>query len=444
MRGIKLVQFSKYSLLLINFLAVIFYASVFLFATQFISTQNESHALLEQLNAVPYKPELIFTVTVVLFFTLMTIIVFRDYSKSYKNRDSIDQLLLAELIVALGLLVSLHFSYNGFLLLVFADVFFHFKDMYNLIEKRYWLFFLILSFGLLLLTDANVLSTFLPLPDINTYINFFPIYLRIVLIFVKNFLTSINLIVFIISLIFYIMNAITEKHNLEEEVRMVSQVNVELNNYVALTEKITEDRERKRISREIHDTLGHALTGISAGIDAVKVLIDIDPKKAKNQLVSVSNVVREGIVDVRRSLKKLRPDALESRTLQDALNKIINDYQEISQIQIDFHYDWQTADLSVAVEDIIFRVIQESITNSLRHGHASKIDITMSENNDYTITIKDNGIGAKEFSLGYGLMQMRERLAIIGAQVTFNGEDGFETFITIPKTRSNYDKSNDS
>lgn len=240
------------------------------------------------------------------------------------------------------------------------------------------------------------------------------------------------------------MNAITEKHNLEEEVRMVSQVNVELNNYVALTEKITEDRERKRISREIHDTLGHALTGISAGIDAVKVLIDIDPKKAKNQLVSVSNVVREGIVDVRRSLKKLRPDALESRTLQDALNKIINDYQEISQIQIDFHYDWQTADLSVAVEDIIFRVIQESITNSLRHGHASKIDITMSENNDYTITIKDNGIGAKEFSLGYGLMQMRERLAIIGAQVTFNGEDGFETFITIPKTRSNYDKSNDS
>lgn len=98
----------------------------------------------------------------------------------------------------------------------------------------------------------------------------------------------------------------------------------------------------------------------------------------------------------------------------------------------------------MAVEDIIFRVIQESITNSLRHGHASKIDITMSENNDYTITIKDNGIGAKEFSLGYGLMQMRERLAIIGAQVTFNGEDGFETFITIPKTRSNYDKSNDS
>ena len=65
------------------------------------------------------------------------------------------------------------------------------------------------------------------------------------------------------------------------------------------------------IAREIHDTIGHALTGISAGIDAVTVLIDLDPEHAKKQLSSVSNVVREGIVDVRRSLNKMRPGALE-------------------------------------------------------------------------------------------------------------------------------------
>ena len=53
---------------------------------------------------------------------------------------------------------------------------------------------------------------------------------------------------------------------------MVSKVNTELNNYMALSEKIAEDRERKGIAREIHDTLGHALTGISAGLDAVRGL----------------------------------------------------------------------------------------------------------------------------------------------------------------------------
>lgn len=437
MRGLKLVQFSKYVLLFINFLAVIFYASIFLFATQLITAQGDSHALLEELSALPYKPELIFTTTVALFFFLMAIIFYRDYLKGQKKNDSWDKWVLGEFLVALVMLVSLHYSYNGFLLLVFADVFYHSKDMYNLIDKRYWLFFLFLSFGLLLITDVNVLSTVLPLPDIDTYISFLPVYLRISLVFAKNFLNSINLIVFIISLVSYIMYAITEKHNLEEEVRMVSQVNAELNNYVALTEKITEDRERKRISREIHDTLGHALTGISAGIDAVKVLVDIDPNKAKIQLGLVSNVVREGIIDVRRSLNKLRPDALEGRTLEGALQKVIKEYQEISQIQIDFNYQWETADLSVAVEDIVFRVVQESITNSVRHGHASQVTIDLYEDEDYLMHICDNGIGAEIISFGYGLTQMRERLAIIGGQVIFKSDEGFETIIKLPKNREN-------
>ena len=94
------------------------------------------------------------------------------------------------------------------------------------------------------------------------------------------------------------MNVLAENHEVEEELAMVSKVNTELNNYMALSEKIAEDRERKRIAREIHDTLGHALTGISAGLDAVGVLIDIDPNRAKEQVKSVSEVVT-------RSIKKL-------------------------------------------------------------------------------------------------------------------------------------------
>ncbi|HEM6116468.1 TPA: sensor histidine kinase [Streptococcus suis] len=433
MRRLQLVQISKYLLVFINFIAVIFYASVYLFSTQIIINQGDSHALLEQLVSLPHRPDLIFISAVSLFFILMGLIFYRDYLRDQKGTDFWDKWVAGELLVALFLLVSLHFSYNGFLLLVFADVFYHSRDMYSLLEKRYWLVFILLSFGLLLVTDVNVLATIMPLPAIDTYISFLPVYLRISLIFIKNLLTSLNLIVFIISLISYIMFAIREKHNLEEEVRMVSQVNAELNSYVALTEKITEDRERKRISREIHDTLGHALTGISAGIDAVRVLVDINPDKAKEQLASVSEVVREGIIDVRRSLNKLRPDALEGRTLKDALCKVIKEYQEVSQVDIVFSYEWETIDLSVAVEDIIFRVVQESITNSVRHGHASKVTIHLYEEEDFVMSIQDNGVGAEDITFGYGLMQMRERLAIIGGRIAFNGNDGFKTMIHIPK-----------
>ena len=207
-------------------------------------------------------------------------------------------------------------------------------------------------------------------------------------------------------------------------------------NNTSIDEKIAEDRERKRIAREIHDTLGHALTGISAGIDAVQVLIDVDTKVAKKQLQSVSAVVRNGIQDVRRSLDKLRPGALEKGSLREALLKMIEDYEILSKMQVELVYEWDQVDLDTAKEDIIIRIIQESITNSLRHGHANHVRIRMTKSNKYyVIEIKEDGIGSEKIQFGYGLTQMRERLGIIGGRVTFSGKKGFETQVLIPKRR---------
>ena len=190
---------------------------------------------------------------------------------------------------------------------------------------------------------------------------------------------------------------LAENHEVEQELAMVSKVNTELNNYMALSEKIAEDRERKRIAREIHDTLGHALTGISAGLDAVGVLIDIDPNRAKEQVKSVSEVVREGIQDVRGSLNRLRPGALEGRTLKDALEKMIREYQTLSNLQVDLHYEWVDVDMDVMIEDTIFRVIQESMTNAVRHGHASQMSLHFFEDEeDYLIELAGQlGLGLK-------------------------------------------------
>lgn len=244
------------------------------------------------------------------------------------------------------------------------------------------------------------------------------------------------MVVFIVSLIIFIMFSVSENHKIEEELRMAARANTELESYIGLSEKIAEDRERKRIAREIHDTLGHALTGISAGIDAVQVLIDVDTKVAKKQLQSVSAVVRNGIQDVRRSLDKLRPGALEKGSLREALLKMIEDYEILSKMQVELVYEWDQVDLDTAKEDIIFRIIQESITNSLRHGHANHVWIRMTKSNKYyVIEIKDDGIGSEKIQFGYGLTQMRERLGIIGGRVTFSGKKGFETQVLIPKRR---------
>ena len=424
--------------MVINLVAIVYNASIYLFATNYVAAKGFSHSLLERLDAIPGSPSLIFWVSISLYACLLLVMYYRE---RHPNQLSVyDKATIIEILLMLVIFSVLHSSYNGLILLVFADIFYGSKEFNASKDKKYWFSFIILSFGMLLLSNYNLMSLFIKLPSLDTYIRFYPESVRFLLLFGKNFLYSLNIVVFMISLLFYILSAITERHRIEEELRMAFQANRELNSYLALSEKIAEDRERKRIAREIHDTLGHALTGISAGIDAVKVLVDIDTNRAKEQLNNVSVVVRDGIRDVRGSLNKMRPGALENNTLKEALIKIIREYEAISNLEIHLLYKWDNIDLDIAKEDIVFRVIQESITNSVRHGHAKTIWIELLEEEEaYVMTIQDDGVGFDELHYGYGLKQMQERLMIIGGSVRFENRDGFYTHIKIPKIGGRHD-----
>lgn len=437
MRPQKSIFYSKIALMVINLVAIVYNASIYLFATNYVAAKGFSHSLLERLDVIPGSPSLIFWVSISLYGSLLLVMYYRE---RHPNQLSVyDKATIIEILLMLVIFSVLHSSYNGLILLVFADIFYGSKEFNSSKDKKYWFSFIILSFGMLLLSNYDLMSLFIKLPSLDTYIRFYPESVRLLLLFGKNFLYSLNIVVFMISLLFYILSAITERHRIEEELRMASQANRELNSYLALSEKIAEDRERKRIAREIHDTLGHALTGISAGIDAVKVLVDIDTNRAKEQLNNVSVVVRDGIRDVRGSLNKMRPGALENNTLKEALIKIIREYEAISNLEIHLRYEWDNIDLDIAKEDIVFRVIQESITNSVRHGHAKTIWIELLEEESYVMTIQDDGVGFDELHYGYGLKQMQERLMIIGGSVRFENRDGFYTYIEIPKIGGRHD-----
>ena len=437
MRPQKSIFYSKIALMVINLVAIVYNASIYLFATNYVAAKGFSHSLLERLDAIPGSPSLIFWVSISMYACLLLVMYYRE---RHPNQLSVyDKVTIIEILLMLVIFSVLHSSYNGLILLVFADIFYGSKEFNSSKDKKYWFSFIILSFGMLLLSNYDLMSLFIKLPSLDTYIRFYPESVRLLLLFGKNFLYSLNIVVFMISLLFYILSAITERHRIEEELRMASQANRELNSYLALSEKIAEDRERKRIAREIHDTLGHALTGISAGIDAVKVLVDIDTNRAKEQLNNVSVVVRDGIRDVRGSLNKMRPGALENNTLKEALIKIIREYEAISNLEIHLRYEWDNIDLDIAKEDIVFRVIQESITNSVRHGHAKTIWIELLEEESYVMTIQDDGVGFDELHYGYGLKQMQERLMIIGGSVRFENRDGFYTHIEIPKIGGRHD-----
>ncbi|MCF0114914.1 MAG: sensor histidine kinase, partial [Erysipelotrichaceae bacterium] len=266
------------------------------------------------------------------------------------------------------------------------------------------------------------------------YLMYFPTTTRVMCVFFTNILASLNVVLFLGFLIVSLLKQQRERDKIQEELEFVSQINTQLKDYTALSQLDIEDNERKRISREIHDTLGHALTGMSAGLDACIVLLDLDKDKAREQLLVLSKVVKDGIKDVRRSLNKLRPGVLEDLSLKEAIVKLCEDSEQTSNIFVNLYYEWEDLDLEKTKEDIIYRIVQESITNAVRHGKAGEVDVEFFKEHDkYMIVIQDDGKGTNEIKDGYGLKQMKERVAILNGVIHFVSEEGkgFRTVVEI-------------
>lgn len=409
-----------------NFFMITCYAMIFMFSTNYIIANNLSRDFLSSLNYIPENPGLIFFETLILFSCVIVLMNFFDHRvKEYPFENLL--FLSIETILGFFIMKSLYFSYDGIIYLIFCDALFRFK------ENKYVKWLTIPLSLLLIISNYDFFNTLFPLVNADAYFEVYTSTTRGLLQVGINFLDIINLLFFILFLMIYIANEVQENERMTQELIMVHQVNHELENYAAVSEKIAEDKERKRLAREIHDTLGHALTGIAAGVDACIAMIDINPQATKKQLMVISKVVRQGIVDVRNSLNKLRPGALEQHGFKGAIENMIEEFTSVSDLTISLDYRLDKVDFENTKEDILFRVIQESVTNAVRHGDATHIDISLYiEDNNLYLKIQDNGQGCEEIHYGFGLKQMKERLGMINGKVAYDGHHGFLTIVTIP------------
>ena len=409
-----------------NFFMITCYAMIFMFSTNYIIANKLSRDFLSSLNYIPENPGLIFFETLILFSGVIVLMnVFDHRVKEYPFENLL--FLSIETILGFFIMKSLYFSYHGIIYLIFCDALFRFK------ENKYVKWLTIPLSLLLIISNYDFFSTLFPLVNADAYFEVYTSTTRGLLQVGINFLDIINFLFFILFLMIYIANEVQENERMTQELIMVHQVNHELENYAAVSEKIAEDKERKRLAREIHDTLGHALTGIAAGVDACIAMIDINPEATKKQLMVISKVVRQGIVDVRNSLNKLRPSALEQHGFKGAIENMIEEFTSVSDLTITLDYRLDKVDFENTKEDILFRVIQESVTNAVRHGDATHIDISLYiEDNSLYLKIQDNGQGCEEIHYGFGLKQMKERLGMINGKVAYDGHHGFLTIVTIP------------
>ncbi len=291
-----------------------------------------------------------------------------------------------------------------------------------------------------LLMDFNLLVTYFDVVPLEKYLEYFQNDMRSMLLGIINIMSSLNTFIFLVYMILLVRMQMSEKDKimvLNEQLNFTNaelqEANRQLEEYAKESVRMTETKERNRLAREIHDTLGHALTGIITGIEACTALMDVAPEATKVQLNAIAEVARQGVTDVRRSVKALRPDALEKLDLQKAILQIVDEMSMATSAKIDYQCRTRLSGFNDDEEDIIYRIVQESITNSIRHGKADRIQIQIDrEYNMLKIYIKDNGIGCKTVQKGFGLHHMEERLDMLHGELTYSGEDGFMIDARIP------------
>lgn len=192
-----------------------------------------------------------------------------------------------------------------------------------------------------------------------------------------------------------------------------------------------QEKERQRIARDLHDYSLQNLTHIIHVLELSSLFIDQDPARAKLELVTAAKKIKETIEDIRNIIFDLRPMEIDDLGLKDTLLKLISKLSSQADI---FIYLEMEEDIRIE-DDIIFsnlyRIINECITNSIKHSGGKEIKITISmENNICHIEIKDNGKGFNcnfsdsEKKRHFGLQILEERVNLLKGDLNiYSGKD---------------------
>ena len=192
--------------------------------------------------------------------------------------------------------------------------------------------------------------------------------------------------------------------------------------------------ERQRFARDLHDSVSQQLFALNMMSSASVRLLDSNPEEAKPMIAQVSQIAEKAQGEMRALLLHLRPIDLKGESLKGGLLKLIEELEKKTQISFQTQLQHMD-DLPENADEHLFRVVQEAISNILRHAHASII-IIRSEIKDSTfyLLISDDGQGfdvSTEKWTSYGLQTMKERCEEIGGQFEVRSKKGEGTYINI-------------
>jgi two-component system sensor histidine kinase UhpB len=173
-----------------------------------------------------------------------------------------------------------------------------------------------------------------------------------------------------------------------------------------------QERERRRLSLELHDEVGQTLTGVVLQLGSAS---DLASEELRQRLLEAQETAREGVEAVREITRGLRPEALDDFGLRTALVTLASSFADRSQIPVRRRITNDLPKLSREDELVIYRIAQESLTNVARHADATQVELSLHDAGDtLQLRICDDGRGIHDQATGAGLEGMRERARLAG------------------------------
>ncbi len=230
-------------------------------------------------------------------------------------------------------------------------------------------------------------------------------------------------------------------HQLEESNAELEQAHRQLQKYANEVEELTIVRERTRLAREIHDTLGHYLSILNIQLETISKLQERDPARAAIEIAEARRVASQSMQEVRNAIAALRPTSIATLTLTQAIAQLGREFeQSASETELTLDLDTESLPLSPDLQVALYRAVQETLTNVRKHAHASKVLVRLRHEDELLeLVVLDNGNGAganntNSQAVGFGLIGLRERVELLGGHVTYGPAEpsGYRVTVRVP------------
>jgi signal transduction histidine kinase len=246
---------------------------------------------------------------------------------------------------------------------------------------------------------------------------------------------------FVIGMCAMALEAVRRKQRAESLFADLQRAHSALTRYAEQARGLAISEERNRVAREIHDSLGHYLVVVNVQLEAAGKLLDRDPEKAREAVARAKTAASETLSEVRRSVRALKPSAMEKRTGFRALAALAREFKD-SGIAVSFEVVGKARDLSPEAELLLYRALEEGLTNALKYSGGGRVEAKLAfEPSCVRLTVADDGRGpsGKHEELGgtgFGIPGLEERASALGGSVSASDADGggFVLEVKLPTT----------